>query len=274
MYLNILSQFDQTTFSVPHKEGEFLDYDGKLIIYKDEEGEEAGRITATNWKKTTYDTNKKCEILRKATQADIQKMKQLKVKASNAKQIFLNKVEEFKLEMSFSSVHYSFNDTKIEFTFTAPERVDFRQLVRELAKTLRRKIHLKQIGPRDRAQVTGGSGICGRGLCCAGFLKDIKSVSMDASREQNLIHKSTKKLSGVCGKLRCCLNYEIDLYQHLKKEFPKIGDKVTYQRKKMTILEIDYVNDRMRIVDSDKNYVFVDAGDLKEVKDIRKKLKK
>lgn len=271
MYLHIHSYFEQDTIALQYKENEEVPAEQSTVIYKTEEGEEAGLIISTQMKKTPYEVKKEFKILRVATNADKQKVKQLKKKEQTAKDLFMQKVNEHSLDMNLSTVRYSFDDTRVEFTFTAMDRVDFRELVRDLAKELRKKIHLKQIGPRDRSKIIGGVGICGRNVCCSGFLVELKSVSMDAARVQSLTHKSTEKLSGLCGKLRCCLNYETYLYSELRKQYAELGTEVTYQKQKGKVTAIDYINDRIKLVFQNGDMAIVEADKLKGIKKEEKK---
>lgn len=150
-------------------------------------------------------------ILRKATEADLQKVAENKAKEKEAFVICEEKIGVHKLPMKLISVEYTFDVNKIIFYFTADGRVDFRELVKDLASVFHTRIELRQIGVRDEAKIMGGIGYCGRPLCCASFLGDFEPVSIRMAKEQNLSLNPTK-ISGICGRLMCCLKYENDMY--------------------------------------------------------------
>src|SRR5699024_7500039 len=146
-------------------------------------------------------------VLRIASQKDLDTLEKNRIKEKEAYDICARKIEEHGLDMSLSEVEYSFDGSKITFYFTADGRVDFRELVKDLASTFRTRIELRQIGVRDEAKMIGGLGICGRPFCCSTFLKDFHSVSIKMAKSQGL-SLSPGKISGSCGRLMCCLQYE------------------------------------------------------------------
>ena len=162
------------------------------------------------------------KIMRKATDADKRILAENAVKEKEAHAICLEKIKDNKLEMNLIDVEYTFDRSKILFYFTAEGRVDFRQLVKDLASVFRTRIELRQIGVRDEAKMRGGLGICGRPLCCSLFLGDFEPVSIKMAKEQSLSLNPTK-ISGTCGRLMCCLKYEQEAYEALIKETPNIG---------------------------------------------------
>ena len=161
-------------------------------------------------------------ILRKATDADLKTAEENKKRAKEAYDICLEKIEANNLEMNLVDVEYTFDRSKVLFYFTADGRVDFRQLVKDLAAVFRTRIELRQIGVRDEAKLLGGFGICGRQLCCSRFLGDFEPVSIKMAKEQSLSLNPTK-ISGTCGRLMCCLKYEQDAYEELLKKAPNVG---------------------------------------------------
>lgn len=162
------------------------------------------------------------KILRRATETDIKTLKENEKKEKEAYDICLAKIKANKLEMNLIDVEYTFDGSKILFYFTADGRVDFRQLVKDLASVFRTRIELRQIGVRDEAKMRGGLGICGRPLCCSLFLGDFEPVSIKMAKEQSLSLNPTK-ISGTCGRLMCCLKYEQEAYEALLKETPNVG---------------------------------------------------
>ena len=164
-------------------------------------------------------------VLRIATDKDIEKHKENKSKEVDALAICEKKVQEHKLDMKLIDVEYTFDNNKVMFYFTADGRVDFRELVKDLATIFKTRIELRQIGVRDEAKMLGGLGPCGRPLCCSTFLGDFASVSIKMAKEQNLSLNPTK-ISGICGRLMCCLNYEQNTYEEIRQKLPKVGSIV------------------------------------------------
>ncbi|MGN1059607.1 MAG: stage 0 sporulation family protein [Clostridia bacterium] len=162
------------------------------------------------------------EIVRPATAADRKTLEENKKKEKEAYNICLSKIRANKLDMNLIDVEYTFDRSKILFYFTADGRVDFRQLVKDLASVFRTRIELRQIGVRDEAKMRGGLGICGRPLCCSLFLGDFEPVSIKMAKEQSLSLNPTK-ISGTCGRLMCCLKYEQEAYEALIRETPNTG---------------------------------------------------
>lgn len=164
-------------------------------------------------------------VTRLATHQDQQQITDNQQKEKQAYQIIKEKIALHRLDMKLVSVEYTFDNTKLTANFTSGGRVDFRALVKDLASTFRMRIELKQIGVRDEARLLGGIGNCGKGLCCSGHLKDFAPVSIRMAKEQSLSLNPTK-ISGVCGRLMCCLKYEQDQYEASRKKLPKLGKEV------------------------------------------------
>ncbi len=164
-------------------------------------------------------------IIRKATDADRKKHADNLAKKDNALRLCQEKIDAHGLEMKLIDVEYTFDNSKVVFYFTADGRVDFRELVKDLASVFRMRIELRQIGVRDEAKMIGGVGSCGRGLCCSTWLRDFEPVSIKMAKVQNLSLNPTK-ISGICGRLMCCLKYENDIYNELKKGMPNVGERV------------------------------------------------
>ena len=166
------------------------------------------------------------EVLRVATQADEDREKQNRLKEKEAFKICQKKIREHGLEMKLIDAEYTFDNNKVLFYFTADGRIDFRQLVKDLAAIFKTRIELRQIGVRDETKILGGIGICGRQLCCHTYLSEFAPVSIRMAKEQNLSLNQTK-ISGVCGRLMCCLKNEQETYEELNRRLPGIGDTVT-----------------------------------------------
>ncbi len=165
------------------------------------------------------------KIVRPARSEDVEKVEENHLEAQKAFDIGLVKIEEHQLDMKLVDVEYTFDRNKIIFYFTAEGRVDFRNLVKDLASIFRTRIELRQIGVRDEAKMLGGIGPCGRMLCCSTFLGDFEPVSIKMAKDQNL-SLNPSKISGLCGRLMCCLKYENDDYEEAKKLMPDVGTRV------------------------------------------------
>ena len=185
-------------------------------------------------------------VLRIAEEEDIQKHQDNKNKEKEALDICLKKIEEHKLNMKLIDVEYTFDNNKVIFYFTADGRVDFRELVKDLATIFKTRIELRQIGVRDEAKMLGGLGPCGRTLCCSTFLGDFASVSIKMAKEQNLSLNPTK-ISGICGRLMCCLNYEQSTYEDIRKRLPKVGSIVKVDDIKGEVVSNSTVKESVKV---------------------------
>lgn len=165
-------------------------------------------------------------VMRKANPDDVKTVESNRKREGEAFEICLEKIARLGLDMKLVDVEMTFDRNKLIFYFTSDGRVDFRELVKELAAVFRMRIELRQIGVRDEAKMLNGIGICGRPLCCATFLGDFQPVSIKMAKEQNLSLNPTK-ISGICGRLMCCLKYEEDVYEELNRKLPKVGDIIS-----------------------------------------------
>ena len=165
-------------------------------------------------------------VLRIATERDEEQEQTNKKKEKDAFKICLEKIAKHNLEMKLIDAEYTFDNNKVLFYFTADGRIDFRELVKDLASVFKTRIELRQIGVRDETKIIGGMGICGRTLCCHAHLSEFVPVSIKMAKEQNLSLNPTK-ISGVCGRLMCCLKHEEETYEELNRKLPNIGDHVT-----------------------------------------------
>lgn len=165
-------------------------------------------------------------IIRIATESDDKTEANNREKEKEAYKICLEKISKHNLDMKLIGTEYTFDNNKVLFYFTADGRIDFRELVKDLAAIFKTRIELRQIGVRDETKILGGIGSCGRPLCCSSYMSDFIPVSIKMAKEQNLSLNPTK-ISGVCGRLMCCLKYEEDTYEYLNKQLPNVGDFVT-----------------------------------------------
>ena len=185
-------------------------------------------------------------VLRIATAQDEKTAAENLEKEKRAYQVCLEKIAELGLDMQLVNAEYAFDGTKLLFFFTADERVDFRELVKNLAGTFHTRIELRQIGVRDKARMVGGLGICGRPFCCASFLDDFQPVSIKMAKTQNLSLNPTK-ISGTCGRLMCCLKYEQDAYEDLIRTSPKSDSFVDTPDGRGTVVEVDLLRQRVKV---------------------------
>ncbi len=200
-------------------------------------------------------------VLRVATERDDEQEKQNREKEKEAFKICQEKIRKHGLDMKLIDAEYTFDNNKVLFYFTADGRIDFRELVKDLASVFRTRIELRQIGVRDETKILGGIGICGRPLCCHSYLSEFAPVSIKMAKEQNLSLNPTK-ISGVCGRLMCCLKNEEETYEELNRKLPGVGDHVTTDDNLKG--EVHSVNVLRQTVK-----VLVEAGDEKELKEYR-----
>ena len=186
------------------------------------------------------------EIIRKATQVDLAKAEESKSKESEAFAICEKKIADHKLAMKLVGVEATFDMSKIIFYFTADGRVDFRELVKDLASTFRTRIELRQIGVRDEAKLLGGIGICGRPFCCTSYLNEFQTVSIKMAKDQ-AISLNPLKISGVCGRLMCCLKYEHEVYTDLIKKTPGIGAIVQTADGKGEVIDVNMLKGELKV---------------------------
>jgi len=185
-------------------------------------------------------------IIRVVTDADLKTLEENKKKEQEIMKVFVKKIEEHKLSMKAIDVEYTFDGSKILFYFTAESRVDFREIVKDLASIYRTRIELRQIGVRDEAKMLGGLGICGRPFCCSSFLGEFQPVSIKMAKEQSLSLNPTK-ISGTCGRLMCCLKYEQDCYEELLKITPKIDAYVETAEGKGVVVETNILTGVIKV---------------------------
>tara|TARA_B100000315_G_scaffold122793_1_gene112716 strand:- start:1949 stop:2830 length:882 start_codon:yes stop_codon:yes gene_type:complete len=184
------------------------------------------------------------KVLRKATKEDLKKSEYNDQRTKEAFQFCLQKIEERKIPMKLFQVNMNLEATKAKFYFLAEGRVDFRVLIKDLAQKFKMKIEMRQIGVRDEAKLMGGCGPCGLKLCCSGFLRDFEPVSIRMAKNQNLA-LNPMKITGVCGRLLCCLTYENDTYKELKKNLPKSGMIVETPEGEGKVISVDVIQQKV-----------------------------
>jgi len=216
-------------------------------------------------------------VLRIATEEDDNRNLKNKTKSQEAYKVCQEKIRKHNLEMKLIDCEYTFDNNKVLFYFTADGRIDFRELVKDLASVFKTRIELRQIGVRDETKIKGGIGICGRNLCCNTFLSDFAPVSIKMAKEQNLSLNPTK-ISGMCGRLMCCLKNEQETYEYLNKKLPKIGEEVYFgDDLKGVVQEVSVLRQRVKvIIDSggEKELMEINVDDIYSEPGIRKKKEK
>ena len=226
---------------------------GDSVIVETQNGVEFGTVSASN-REVEDDAIVKPlrKTLRIANERDFKKLEENRKKEGEAFGVCEQKIAELGLDMKLVSVEYSFDSNKIVFFFTSDGRVDFRELVKNLASHFHTRIELRQIGVRDEAKMLGGIGICGQPYCCKRFLSDFQPVSIKMAKEQGLSLNPTK-ISGSCGRLMCCLNYEQDAYEYLNSFTPNVGATVKTAEGLATVTDVNLITGNLfvKLIDSD-----------------------
>ena len=243
---------------------------GTKVIVETTQGEEYGEVVIPN----RYVNNEKIvtplkKIIRIANGKDHKHYEECRKIEKEAFEICKKKIKEHKLAMTLTDVEYKFDNSKILFYFTADGRIDFRELVKDLASIYRTRIELRQIGVRDEVKRIGGNGVCGRELCCCSFLRDFEAVSIKMAKEQNL-SLNPSKISGNCGRLMCCLKYENEVYEEKLEKLPNNGAIVKTEDGEGEVDNIETLKEvvRVKLKDGD-NYTYkkYNVSDIKIIKD-------
>ena len=242
---------------------------GSQVIVETARGVECGEVVMSN--RMVEDENITAplkDIIRLANKQDMKILEQNRLKEENAFKICQEKILAHKLDMKLVDVECTFDNNKLLFYFTAETRVDFRELVKDLASVFRTRIELRQIGVRDESKILGGLGICGREFCCKGFLGEFQPVSIKMAKEQGLSLNPTK-ISGTCGRLMCCLKYEQDSYEFLLKNTPKVGAYVKTPDFKGYVEEVNLLTGKLKVKQekSEDPAVTYDKSDVTIIKD-------
>ncbi len=247
---------------------------GDMAVVETAYGLECGEVAIPNKEMADADIVKPLKkVVRPATPEDVRRASENAEKEKRAFGICQEKILAHHLDMKLVDVEYTFDNSKILFYFTADGRVDFRELVKDLASVFRTRIELRQIGVRDEAKMLGGLGICGRPFCCAQFLSDFQPVSIKMAKEQGL-SLNPAKISGTCGRLMCCLKYEQDAYEALIKITPKIGAVVNTKEGRGVVVESSLLTGALKVkLDKypDSPPTLVNVRDIKVVRDAHTK---
>jgi cell fate regulator YaaT (PSP1 superfamily) len=243
----------------------------QYVIVEADRGEDLGRVTAAG-----AVAERKCSgcstgcaapvpvrrVVRRALQEEVERAVTLRADEPRVRRITREKVAQYNLKMKVSEAEWQFDRNKLTIYFTAERRVDFRELVRDLARTFRTRIELKQIGVRDEAALLGGVGRCGRELCCSSWLRELKPVSLQLAKDQRL-SLNPAQISGCCGRLMCCLTYEHDAYVQARKRFPREGKTLVTTTGQEKVVGIDIWRERVFLKDEEGNRRIVGLEELR-----------
>ena len=243
---------------------------GDMAVVETAYGIECGEVATPNKDVPDSDLVKPLKkVIRPATPEDVRRAAENIEKEKRAFALCQEKIQAHQLDMKLVDVEYAFDNSKILFYFTADGRIDFRELVKDLAAVFRTRIELRQIGVRDEAKMLGGLGICGRPFCCSQFLSDFQPVSIKMAKEQGLSLNPTK-ISGTCGRLMCCLKYEQDAYESLIKITPKVGAIVNTKEGRGVVTDVSLLTGNLKVrldKSPDSPPVAVNVRDIKVIRD-------
>lgn len=207
------------------------------------------------------------EVVKKASEKDIEKFETVNKQNKEVRNCIREKIKEFDLPMKLAGVNHSLDNSSIVVSFTAENRVDFRELVRTLSYSFQKAVRLEQIGSRDEAKIIGGYGPCGKKLCCSLFNSCSKSINTDMARIQQITHRGNERISGSCGRLMCCLAYEVDLYEELSKKLPKIGDRLKLNNKRGFVKNLKVLEKKFLVKFESDEEKWFGYNDLKKFKE-------
>ena len=238
---------------------------GRWCIVEREEGEEIGMVV--NMPKTPDawgEPEIAGKVVRVATPSDLMQHQENVKLEKEAAVTCKEKIQDHELPMKLVLVEYLFDRSKLKFYFTSETRVDFRELVRDLAYVFKTRIELRQIGVRDESKILGGFGICGRPFCCASFIRNFDPITIKMAKEQNLALNPTK-ISGCCGRLMCCLAYEYDFYHGCRNEYPKLGSRVEYDKSDWIVESVNMIK-RSLFIRNENTLIEVNLDDVSRKK--------
>lgn len=249
---------------------------GSFVIVETAQGEEYGQVVISNRQLPDEKIEKPLKkVIRIANYKDEKRYASNKEKEKSAFKMCEEKIKEHKLDMTLIDVEFKFDNSKVLFYFTADGRIDFRDLVKDLAAIFKTRIELRQIGVRDEVKRIGGNGVCGRELCCCSFLGNFETVSIKMAKEQNM-SLNPSKISGNCGRLMCCLKYEQDVYEEKISRLPKIGAIVKTEDGEGVVEGVETLRERIRVKLKDENgdyyYKKYESPNVKIIKNIEEEV--
>lgn len=248
--------------------GQFI---GRVAELKEESGKKRSSLQISGEEDSG---NASCEtdylrIVRRATEKDIEKTKSFEKEEKKILEVCREKIKEFQLPMKLVGANHSLDGSSLIIAFTAESRVDFRELVRNLSHSFQKAVRLEQIGSRDEARCSGGFGLCGKELCCAKFNGPLKSINTDMARVQQITHRGSERISGCCGRLMCCLAYELKNYEGLAKEMPEMGETIeTKDGQKGKVKKLKIIQKKMLVEFEGREQQegkWMNIGDIKKI---------
>lgn len=256
LYVLRLDYSCESVFAKPHS----LKLErGDYVIIPTRYGRDLARVLGQAKKPVAIKKDDIIQIDRKATNDDLKKAADFKEKEKSAFKVFQEKVEYHRLNMKLIGVHFLVDEPKALFFFSAEQRVDFRELVKDLVSVFKMRIELRQIGVRDESRITGGLGICGRPYCCHAISDKLRPVSIRMAKDQNLSLNSMK-ISGQCGRLLCCLSYEYDFYAEERRRLPNEGTRLFYDGTNFRITEINPLSQMIKLYGEDGRIVEINSS--------------
>ncbi len=252
--------------------GRIFDYDSTpcdlkekdIVVVETDRGPEIGFVARMPMERDPARFPKPLKkVIRQADELDMEQGRQNLIREREAKKLCLAKIREHDLPMKLIEVDSFLDGSKIIFYFVSEGRVDFRNLVKDLAGVFKTRIEMRQVGVRNEAKMIGGLGTCGREFCCCAFIKEFEPVSVKMAKEQNLA-LNPQKISGSCGRLMCCLAYEFLTYEELKKDLPKVGKRVITPQGSGKIIQHNILNQTIRVALDEDGEIDVSIGDLQE----------
>jgi cell fate regulator YaaT (PSP1 superfamily) len=247
--------YDSTGFTLKERD---------IVVVDTERGPEISFVARMPLERDPkYFTKTLKKVLRLADQQDMEQGRHNLIREREAKKVCLAKIQEHKLPMKLIGVESFLDGSKIIFYFVSEGRVDFRALVKDLASAFKTRIEMRQVGVRNEAKMIGGLGTCGREFCCCAFLKEFEPVSVKMAKEQNLA-LNPQKISGACGRLMCCLAYEVDTYSELKKDLPKVGKRVITPQGPGKVMQQSIISQKLKVTLDDGKEVEVGFDEVRE----------
>jgi cell fate regulator YaaT (PSP1 superfamily) len=238
---------------------------GDKVIVENETGNIMGTVKrqAVKGDKKRNHEREKFNVIRKATAKDIDTYKKNAKKKEDILDMCRKESKRMKLEMKFVDAYITLGKGTVIISFIADGRVDFRQLVKNLSRALHRSVRMHQIGSRDEARKIGGCGICGKELCCAKFLGDIPSISTEMAKVQQVAQRGSDRISGICGRLKCCLSYEADQYREMLKGMPELGSSMNTEKGKGSVIEVNALTKDIKVRLEDRSIVIIKKEETK-----------
>lgn len=235
---------------------------GEKVIVETSSGIEVGIISKVIESPSLSALEGLKEVMRIADAQDIEKFNFLRIKANEALTQTKMLISQLKLDMKLETAYFTLDEKKLMISYESDSRVDFRELVKELSYRYHTRIEMRQIGPRDVAKIRGGIGPCGLMLCCTTFIGDFETISIKMAKNQNL-SLNPQKISGLCGKLLCCIQYEDSTYEQLKKEMPNMYDMVETENGQAKVIDMNYISKQLKLLYQDGRYVWQPLTDIK-----------